>query len=314
MRQTTQRHQCHACKKSFVRHERLALHVEFDHPRQQCIRPNSQKLSREDRLVLASRLQQYADHVVPLAQLFGGAHPVSLHDAVSMYSFWNGVDPISDAAAFVWCSHQLLPQKYIHFSKKHHRPASIQAVLPTTFPAARGARDPWAPRCQDRELVGDLKRITRAHVTFCRRVQECGAAAVLQSWLPVPLTQVIAEFVAETVLHKALSGPKQLDRMLDDFQRFLNLGYHWTGSNLCPTLIIDLVWHAAMMNFPEYLHCTTRFVGKLLPHCLEENEGDKKKKDSRVEFFCQEFLARHREPPLSVETWVIERQEDGGDV
>lgn len=81
--------------------------------------------------------------------------------------------------------------------------------------------------------------------------------------------------VSQSLIDKVVNGTvEQLDSMLDEFNRFLNMGFMWNGDNFCPTLVIDLVWHASMMDVDRYAQlCAKFFNGRLLPHCLPHNAG-----------------------------------------
>lgn len=129
----------------------------------------------------------------------------------------------------------------------------------------------------------ELERITRNHVVFCQRVQESG------------------------LLDKVLSNAEQLELLLKEFTRFLNLGQPWAGGNFCPTLTIDLMWHASMMSSAEYKTMSTRFLGTVLPHCLNENEDNHQE---RYMDFEKRFVHYHRQLPLKIDRLIL-GNEDG---
>ena len=126
----------------------------------------------------------------------------------------------------------------------------------------------------------ELERITRNHVVFCQRVQESG------------------------LLDKVLSNAEQLELLLKEFTRFLNLGQPWAGGNFCPTLTIDLMWHASMMSSAEYKTMSTRFLGTVLPHCLSE------KHQERYVDFEKRFVHYHSQLPLKIDR-LFHGNEDG---
>ena len=106
------------------------------------------------------------------------------------------------------------------------------------------------------------------------------------------------------LLAKAASHARQLESLFDEFGRFLNLGQPLSGGehggNFCPTLAIDLVWHAAMMNSAFYCSLTSRFLGKdiVLPHCLLASE---QQHDERYVEFQRVFLHVHGTAPKQIE-------------
>jgi len=93
------------------------------------------------------------------------------------------------------------------------------------------------------------------------------------------------------MLNIIILGVVQLDSIIDEFNRFLNLGYSWNRVNFCPSIIIDLVWHASMLDNEKYNELTSKFVGKLLSHCFEET----KKHEERYGVFLQIFKNHHRQ-------------------
>jgi len=130
--------------------------------------------------------------------------------------------------------------------------------------------------------TNELDRITKNHKVFCQRVVESG------------------------LLEKVFSDSKQLESVLKDFQRFLNLGQPWIGGNFCPTLTIDLLWHASMMSNEEYKILTNRFLGTVLPHCLNENED---KHEERYNNFEKHFIHYHKQQPLKIDMLNIGKED-----
>ena len=157
--------------------------------------------------------------------------PVSIEikDAVELYM----KDPTNEDAKFISISHLLLPQSSKQYDKK------------------------------------ELKRITKNHLEFCRRVKESG------------------------LINKIKASASCIEAMIDEFGRFLNLGCHWSGDNFCPSLIIDFIWHASMLNPEEYGKLTS------LPHCLEANE-DAEIQQKRYQIFLKQFEHEHNQSPLSI--------------
>ncbi len=114
-----------------------------------------------------------------------------------------------------------------------------------------------------------LSTMVANHIVFCERA---------------------SEFIDRAANH--------MDKLIDEFNLFLNLGFDWKGSNFCPSMLIDLVWHAAMMNPEFYIQLTNRFFGKILPHCLEDNESNHAE---RFAAFQKQFIFQHSRRNLSID-------------
>jgi len=124
----------------------------------------------------------------------------------------------------------------------------------------------------------DIKRMVENHLIFRQRI--------IESYL----------------LNKILSSETNIFLAFEDFEKFLNLGRPWKGGNFCPSLIIDLIWHSAMMNPEKYANLCSKFVGSLLTHCLPENEG---KHEKRFEEFTKQFSHDHNRPCLQVGDLIL---------
>lgn len=275
MERNGEKHQCHFCKRKYQRYEKLEAHTEKMHPFA-CHGQNQQKLTLAQRQYLLTQLQRYVS-TIESAHMFGVN---ALDNAILEYINWNGIDPISVAVCFVWVSHMFLPQDYTAYLKKGFtRPANLQAVQIVDGVLFVSKGD------EDSSLIRDLQRITRTHMTFCQRIQESG------------------------ILQKVVSSSNQLDMVFDEFERFLNLGYQWNGDNFCPTMIIDLVWHASMLDNEQYNKLIIGFMGKPLAHCLEENEGEEKQQ-ARFATFQKHFINYHGKEPLNIDDCTKEEEKD----
>lgn len=115
--------------------------------------------------------------------------------------------------------------------------------------------------------------------------------------------------MASGLIPKAISDPKQLLTLIDEFQMFLNLGRPIRGGNFCPSMVIDLVWHAAMMDETEYAAICSRFFrsNKPLTHCLDENQGDEVR---RNEQFRESFIQRFRRFPMTISDLILGEHEN----
>lgn len=238
-----------------------------------CNGQNKKKLTLEQRQYLLTQLQTYVSTIIS-TQMF--SMDVSLDNTILEYINWNGIDPIDTAVCFVWVSHMFLPQDYTTYLEKgFRRPANLQAAQIVALSA--DGKLPFVSRGnEDPSLVRDLQRITHTHMTFCQRIQE------------------------SEILQKVISDSNQLDIVFDEFERFLNLGYYWNGNNFCPTMIIDLIWHASMLDNVQYNKLMIGFMGKPLTHCLEENEGEDKQQE-RFTVFSKHFTDYHGKEPLNID-------------
>lgn len=80
----------------------------------------------------------------------------------------------------------------------------------------------------------------------------------------------------------------------DDFAAFLRMGLPYYDTNFCPTLIIDIVWHATMTSPRLYEELCSKTVKSKVPHChhprtLEEDR-------LRHEYFLEVFRRKWWEP------------------
>jgi hypothetical protein len=121
--------------------------------------------------------------------------------------------------------------------------------------------------------IDQITRIASAHRVFMRRA------------------------IKSRLAYKADSDLRQLKKLIQDFQRFLNMGRPWKGGNYCLSLSIDLIWHASMMNHEWYSSMCKRFQGSILPHCLEENDNNY---DVRYKEFLMIFKTVYNRSPILI--------------
>lgn len=93
-----------------------------------------------------------------------------------------------------------------------------------------------------------------------------------------------------------------LELLFEQFELFLNLGRPYDGTNFCPSLIIDLVWHSAMLGRKKYIQLCEKFIGKPLSHCVSENEG---RVEERFAYFEAQFLHHHGKAYLKTNELVV---------
>jgi len=264
--------QCPFCNRKYQRNSKLVAHVEITHPHPM-LHQNMVKFTTQERVHLLQQLEMYLP-VLEYAQNM--TKETVLNNAVAQYINWNGKEMISKPVSFVWACHMLLPQRYHSFQTTNNRP--------TVFYMTDSAAEIKIEK-SDVNLSRELHRIARNHIDFCKRIQE------------------------NDVLRKVLSSGEQLNSIIDDFERFLNLGIYWDGTNFCPSLLIDLIWHASMLNHDRYTQLTTQFVTQLMPHCLEENDSDEKQ-DKRWNIFLKQFISWNRRSPIEIQS-LIDGKENG---
>lgn len=76
------------------------------------------------------------------------------------------------------------------------------------------------------------------------------------------------------------------------------MGSPWYGGNFCPTLIIDLIWHASMMMPLNYYLICTYSHGMLIPHCSAKNED---KHNFRFGEFIKYYEHIYKSSPIKVD-------------
>lgn len=272
-------HNCRFCKRKYKREAKFIKHMESAHPFAS-FHSNTRLLNNTQRHYLISQLQIYSQ-LIPVAANFENDH---IDNAITQYLQWNGEAPTNKWVIFVWASHMLLTQNYHAFVSKsqdggplRNRPDELASHFHNSIDAVDAdnavdavdapTSDIEISECErDKDLKIELKRIVHNHLTFCRRAVE------------------------SEMLQKAISSISQIELLLDEFNRFLNLGFTWRKDNFCPSMPIDLVWHASMMNPIKYQELCKIFLGKLLPHCLIENEDQH---EVRFQEFVKQFKHHH---------------------
>jgi hypothetical protein len=140
----------------------------------------------------------------------------------------------------------------------------------------------------DTNNESNLLRMIENHLFFLHRVNASSL-----------LSKVISQTPDET---------NQLELLLKEFESFLNLGMTWRNDNFCPSLVVDLIWHASMMNNSMYMVMCNRFFKTPLSHCLPENEEkswDKDHHEKRYSEFERHFSECHSRPPLKIDDLVL---------
>lgn len=265
------------CRKKYIGTKKIADHIETEHPRAS-YGSNNRPLGLSERKYLLNRLKVYVDVIFDATTNL--TQGTQVQDAIKQYVGWNGIDPIDKSVCFVWAREtwrMLLPQNYNDYLKKGYmRPDDFNDTWRNQQATTQNLE---GEPIMEESLIPDLERITYGHLEFCQRIQETG------------------------ILYQIMSKPNKLELVLTEFGNFLNLGYSWTGDNFCPSMIIDLVWHASMLNNSQYNELTATFVGKSLPHCLEKNEG------SRFDQFSKQYMNHHARRPLqNLDLFAEEKQ------
>jgi len=250
---------CVICKKgSHTRQTALIKHIDTKHPFAS-IGSNHIQLNLAQRIYLLQQLAIYSD-IISLSTTLE-----DIDDAVRSYLEWDGISLCSTYTKFVWASHMLLPAKYAAFIETRLRPISLNQSLPPNNPQIF-----YNINDSDIPLLKELHTITTNHLAFCKRITP--------------------------VLDTITGSSSNISTVFEEFNRFLNLGFYWDGTNFCPSLFIDLIWHCAMMNSAAYNSLCSTFFSKILDHCLPENEGEEEKRDA---IFFKQFVYFHGRPPLT---------------
>lgn len=255
---------CHWCNKKYKRKEKLEQHIGQNHLFAG-FHHNLATLSISDRMFLLDQFANYSHMVRDIAER---KDKLDIDNAINRYMNWDGKSPTDKEVIFVWTSHMLMPLDYVIVKDKPEELGdwyknSISIIIPLEGNSV---------------ITYGLKHIVENHLAFCRNVIETG------------------------LLDKCLCNSQQLDSLFNEFALFLNLGLNWKQSNFVPTLIIDLIWHCAMMNPLTYTKLCWSFLGVLLPHCLEENEG---KDEARIIEFKRHFMYRHRRETLKIQDLTL---------
>ena len=53
---------------------------------------------------------------------------------------------------------------------------------------------------------------------------------------------------------------------------------HPPDNNYCPSLEIDIIWHCVMFDHTLYTDICKQIHGRIIPHCLDINEGNDEKR------------------------------------
>ena len=266
---------CRYCRKKYSRENKLAEHVETVHPDIPEF-SNRIALDYDDRIQIVLLLKQY----IAIISLINAPSSNAIHNAIVEYMNWDGDKPLGQLALFVWLSSMLIPQFY------NNRYENFSSRVPTEFgdwveSAINAVNDSPVDMPSSAEFTR-LQRITETHMTFCRRAKE------------------------SSMLRVVCANPNQLNLFLDEFQRFLNLGMTWKYQNFCPTLPIDLIWHATMSSPAFYKKLCEKFFRRLLPHCLEENEGHHQ---ARFDEFLRHFTSFHRCEPMKIADYSVVQED-----
>jgi len=259
---------CRYCRKKHSQEDNLFKHIEKDHPFVAEL-TNRQKLDFNDRHQLLHQFEKYSQFLDSCAILFAKISDVEIENAIEQYLSWNGKDVINKFVVFVWVSHMLIPQNFEKASAAKSLPRALENWFDNA-PDFFTIENVFFPSTH---LSNELKRMVKLHLIFCQRA------------------------VSSQLLKKSVSNAQQLDSLFDDFERFLNLGLTWKFDNFCPSLPIDLIWHASMTNHDNYNTLCRKFIGRILPHCLEENDASQ---SARYNSFLRQFNHQHGREPIRI--------------
>ena len=77
-------------------------------------------------------------------------------------------------------------------------------------------------------------------------------------------------------------------RVFKDFHDFISMGLPYYDTNFCPTLHIDFIWHAVIVN---------DLIDLNIPHCAKERT--EQEDQLRYDYFCKVFLAKTQRFPYT---------------
>ncbi len=86
--------------------------------------------------------------------------------------------------------------------------------------------------------------------------------------------------------------------VMDDFQSLLNLGLPYYDNSFCPSLEIDLLWHALMQNPDLYSEICNKSYGELIPNCNSDMSTDLD--NNRHQYFLDVFEEHFDRKPYVV--------------
>lgn len=83
--------------------------------------------------------------------------------------------------------------------------------------------------------------------------------------------------------------------VMDDLERFFNLGLPYYDTNFCPTLTIDFLWHAMMQKPDLYVEICKTSCKEVISHCNNHRTEDEDTK--RYEYFMKVFQHKYNRLP-----------------
>lgn len=86
-------------------------------------------------------------------------------------------------------------------------------------------------------------------------------------------------------------------RGVDNYERFVRMGLPWYDRNFCPTLLIDLFWHAALTDNRFFQSTCAKLSGYCIPHCKPGRSAEEDA--ARHEYFVDVYTHIYHEPPLA---------------
>lgn len=96
--------------------------------------------------------------------------------------------------------------------------------------------------------------------------------------------------------------------VMDDFEKFFNMGLPHYDTNFCPTLAIDFLWHA-LMQLPElYIEICEKSCIEIMPHCNIDRtpEEDSQRHEYFLKVFQHKFCKMPTSFPSQLEAFSIE--------
>jgi hypothetical protein len=90
-------------------------------------------------------------------------------------------------------------------------------------------------------------------------------------------------------------------RALLNLERFLKMGLPYYDTNFCPSLLIDFLWHAFMLDGHDVK------LGIIIPHCSTARTAEEDQK--RYQYFCKVYTHWYGEGPYIPSSTGYDAQE-----
>lgn len=139
----------------------------------------------------------------------------------------------------------------------------------------------------------------------CYESGECYGESLANNLLPQLYgKEVNPEDLKRITIAQSLFAKKLLEEnlylcdwniVMDDLERFFNIGLPYYDTNFCPTLTIDFLWHAMMQRPNLYVDICRKSCIEIMPHCnVHRSEHED---TERYEYFLRVFQHKFERRP-----------------